>query len=404
MNKKWLRLINLCFVLPQLGLAANPAADLSGLGSKKTEGVTQNPSNYVPRYEGAPKESGTWHGGGLGLPTGIGNAKINDCSTLPLDTDLYKRQECEAINFEAKNRSQRPPFSITPEDSLSKVGKEEMKNPRDRLERHGWMLPPLNADGSIGSQPVESCEPSVHEIPPTYKEEICTSFLGNEKYLCTVANKVTVVPHWKYQCLIINRKESNQTCVRKKINSCESGPQGAGISPNSPNGDMAIKQTYENNGIYSLQFGVIGDNYWTTSYTPYDRSMMFDISDVATLDLFVLQDLIFDDYVLVKINGYQIYAGPKGGSKLEIVVNNQSSFGEKGVDIGLGPIFPLDLKASSVHNGANINLLPYLVVGQNRIDVRTVVGGGGEVALTFKTRMACREVWESSCAGLEARQ
>ena len=194
-------LVPLCVVLPQLalGAAANPAADLSGLGSKKTEGVTQNPSNYVPRYEGAPKESGTWHGGGLGLPTGIGNAKISDCSNLPLDTDLYKRQECEAINFESKNRSERPPFSITSEDPLSKAGKDEMKNPRDRLERHGWMLPPLNADGSIGSQPVESCEPSVHEIPPTYKEEICTSFLGNEKYLCTVANKVTVVPHWKYQ-------------------------------------------------------------------------------------------------------------------------------------------------------------------------------------------------------------
>ncbi len=194
--------------------------------------------------------------------------------------------------------------------------------------------------------------------------------------------------------------------MRKKLNSCESGPQGAGISPNSPNGDIAIKQTYENNGIYSLQFGVIGDNYWKNSYTPYDRSMTFDVSDVASLDLFVLQDLIFDDYVLVKINGHQIYAGPKGGSKLEIIDehNGGNQLSRRGVDIGVGQLFPLDLKASSTHNGVNINLLPYLVVGQNRIDVRTVVGGGGEVALTFKTRMACREVWESSCSGLEARQ
>ena len=135
----------------------------------------------------------------------------------------------------------------------------------------------------------------------------------------------------------------------------------------------------------------------------YTRSMTFDISDVTSLDFFALNDLIYDDYVLVKINGYQIYAGPYGGNQLKIVPLGVQPGNVVQVDDS-SKRYPVDLRRSNVINGANIDLLPYLLVGQNKIEVRTLVGGHGEVALTFKTRMACREIWESSCSGLEARQ
>jgi hypothetical protein len=49
---------------------------------------------------------------GQGQLSGPGVARVTACATLPPEADAYRRQECEAVNFVARNPSLRPAFSI----------------------------------------------------------------------------------------------------------------------------------------------------------------------------------------------------------------------------------------------------------------------------------------------------
>jgi hypothetical protein len=49
---------------------------------------------------------------GQGQLSGPGVARVTACATLPPEVDAYRRQECEAVNFVARNPSLRPAFSI----------------------------------------------------------------------------------------------------------------------------------------------------------------------------------------------------------------------------------------------------------------------------------------------------
>ena len=48
----------------------------------------------------------------MGQLSGPGVAKVTDCSSQAPDADSYRRQECDAVNFVARNPSVRPAFSI----------------------------------------------------------------------------------------------------------------------------------------------------------------------------------------------------------------------------------------------------------------------------------------------------
>jgi hypothetical protein len=86
------------------------------LGSGSNSGVFQgigsgNAASMVPGYGQSASQSQLFQGG-QGQLSGPGVTKVTDCAGQTPDADAYRRQECDAVNFVARNPSVRPAFSI----------------------------------------------------------------------------------------------------------------------------------------------------------------------------------------------------------------------------------------------------------------------------------------------------
>ena len=86
------------------------------LGSGSVGGAFQgigagNATSMVPGY-GQSTSQTQYFQGGMGQLSGPGVGKVMDCSSQAPDADAYRRQECDAVNFVARNPSVRPAFSI----------------------------------------------------------------------------------------------------------------------------------------------------------------------------------------------------------------------------------------------------------------------------------------------------
>ena len=166
------------------------------------------------------------------------------------------------------------------------------------------------------------------------------------------------------------------------------------------------------NGNYALQFGVIGDNYWSGgSGAVFDRSLQFQIKDLSTVTQFMLSNVWYDDYFMVRVNGNLVFNGPFGGSTLTLGSQmcgtaREGRYPCPKVSVGNGALYTPELGTSQA-GAPGVDLRPYLVNGVNTVTTRTIVGGGGESALSIQARMmcpgSCTFSWDNKCASLEAR-
>jgi hypothetical protein len=94
-----------------------------------------------------------------------------------------------------------------------------------------------------------------------------------------------------------------------------------------------------------------------------------------------------------------LFSGPYGGTELSLFSNGK-------VNIGDGVQRNREL-GKSWGAKPNINLIPYLVAGVNKLETITAVGGGGETYITMYARMLCNgpctETWTDQCSALNAR-
>jgi hypothetical protein len=191
---------------------------------------------------------------------------------------------------------------------------------------------------------------------------------------------------------------------------------------------MATSWSPDGAGNYILQFGTTGDDYWFGWGITQDRTLTFTIRDVGIITRFDLTSAFFDDWILVQVNGTNVYVGPYGGDRLQV---NSTPYQDMGYgaqcdfdsvlwwwscndqnQIDLGRFYGKNgcylsndryyCKSTNVQYGANsfgspdlytrwnispkIDLRPYLVNGTNTIFVRVIVGGGGEGAIQMTTR------------------
>lgn len=156
----------------------------------------------------------------------------------------------------------------------------------------------------------------------------------------------------------------------------------------STQSDMAMSWVPGGNGNYSLYLGTIADNYWGGYGAVYDRSMTFNLSSPAILTKFSLAGAWFDDWLHVKINDRNVYVGPYGGDRLDVVNVPYQSCDESGCGISYyqqvqyGPSsFGWPELSRNWGFGLNVDLRPYLRTGQNTIWMRTIVAGRGEGAI-----------------------
>jgi len=160
----------------------------------------------------------------------------------------------------------------------------------------------------------------------------------------------------------------------------------------NPSASASTGDTYVGSGTPGLiSFGSIGDNYWGGGQ--HDRTMTVNIPNPASVSEFKLIRAQFDDWVSLRVNGTWIGTAPYPGDRLELVTQQeQDCNSENGICTSY--------TVNKVRYGANaygwpelgrswdmafdIDLRPYLVAGNNAIQVRTIVGGWGEMWLQFR--------------------
>lgn len=388
--------------------AFNAGKDFANSGKDAAKGKINagTGSEALPYYGTAASETQHFQNG-RNIIGGVGTQKITDCKTYQAGNE-FAQQECDAVNYLSKLPTSRPQYSIDKNTDPLIIGSDSI----------------INNPPSIPGSTTNQCRVETVITPGTFTEETCTE-----------ANAFTT-----------------NKCNRRLIVNCEFDQACAlgGIVPNSWAGDMSSSFTPDGSGNYILQFGTIANDYWPTGV--YDRTLVFDINNVEKVMRFALSYAAFDDWLLVKINDHTVYVGPYGGDRLELIgttiglpVDETGSYCTSGLGQWscrdsqwgggasraysrcTGGVFGqprmcyllnngqvqncancyrnVELKTSWAF-GLNVDLRPYLLEGENKIFMRTIVGGLGEGAIRITTQqqcpMNCTDTWdESECAQLK---
>lgn len=391
------------------------AAELGGLSESVSNNI-QDPTLYVPKYNNEQTGNGDLYGEGELVPIDPGNAKVTGCANNPADPNLYTRQECEGVNFVARNRTIRPNMTVTTRDPIISGNRAITSDPRETLEKFKWIVP-TNADGSFGSLPANACPATTVNTPPIYEDRRCTFYKGSENFLCKAPLKVTVDPQFNYQCQDTLGVNSTEKCSKILNVQCTGGGWNpgcstAGVVPHSAATDFVFTYTHTGDGFYSLEYGAINDDYLHGDKTTgafYDRILNIDIQGIERLDTFKLDNLLWDDWVWMKVNGQSVFLGSPAIDRVEPTAGNeQRCSNRKCIRYGPGPTHVARAeRGRSERAYPNMDLKPLLHNGTNQIWFRVAVGGGGEMYTKFVTRMACpvncTESWNNQCTTLEQR-
>lgn len=230
-------------------------------------------------------------------------------------------------------------------------------------------------DSVVGSIEAEysGCQASTITTPPEYDEEVCTEWRDTERHSCTETRQLT--------------------CVRPV--ECDAG----GIELHTVQGDMRWDYSYP-----ILTLGTISDNIWGGYCAIYDRRTTFNIENINKVAEFTLIRAGFDDWIKITVNGTIVRVGPYGGDRLDVVnVELWNDFFVKRVKYSATGIRGCEL-STSWNQSLNIDIKPYLRTGENTIDMRVIVAGGGEGWMKFRATQYCdcqwSERWNSTCGSL----
>jgi hypothetical protein len=110
--------------------------------------------------------------------------------------------------------------------------------------------------------------------------------------------------------------------------------------------------------------------------------MNFEVEELSQITGFTLVQASFDDWLWVKINNNTVYMGPYPNSGITSIDLSGSKV------LTNAGTYNAEL-AKSWNQYPNINLLPYLVKGNNTIWTRTIVRGGGESFISMNMQRSC---------------
>jgi hypothetical protein len=195
------------------------------------------------------------------------------------------------------------------------------------------------------------------------------------------------VPLDKFIC----QKSLKVSCTR--TSECDYG----GIERGSVASDMALQI---NPGLITI--GSIRDNEWGGRCDIIDRTTTFRAKNIEKIQEFRIIKVGFDDYLQIKVNGRVVYVGPDGGSKLEVVIG-KGWYGQPEKQVFNGINNQACERNTNWVRGVNVDIKPYLVEGNNTIDIRVIVYGWGEGWLQIKAKAQCcapedwKEEWEENC-------
>jgi len=180
-----------------------------GASANVTNGTVQtrvnsfNPTYYS--YSNTAPETALFLGGNGDTFT-AGAGKITACQTGAANPDAFKQQNCDAINFMAKNPSTRPQFTINPSDFASSRAIEASASAM-AASSLGFVSP-----SAVGA--FSGCTTKTVTTPATYTTEVCNDFVGSSSQMCTIGRAVVVNANTNYQCDKTLNAYQTRTCTK----------------------------------------------------------------------------------------------------------------------------------------------------------------------------------------------
>jgi hypothetical protein len=189
--------------------AATPAEQAFSAGQAIAQGASQgtvtgitsgtiantvnafNPNYY--QYSSTAPQAGLFLGGnGDTLSAGVG--KVTACKSGASNPDPFLQQNCDAINFMAKNPSTRPQFAINPNDPNIVKSKAIQANPATLAANSLGFANPSAVGAFTG------CTNTTATTPATYTTEVCNDYMSIASQTCTVGRTIIVNANNDYQC------------------------------------------------------------------------------------------------------------------------------------------------------------------------------------------------------------
>lgn len=162
------------------------------LGTSQVDSVfnkakTGEGKEAIPKYGTAAPEQGFFLGGKGSLsPHGV--TKLNTCAGAAPGGDPMANQECEAVNFLAKNPQVRPQMPLSPNDPLFALHDQVSKDPCAIL-----------GPGYCDEEETQCVEVS-ETVPAQYSVETCSDIKELSQPQCVMGKKIEIDKDANYQC------------------------------------------------------------------------------------------------------------------------------------------------------------------------------------------------------------
>lgn len=382
----------------------------SSLNPSVTRGITtQGGQDTVPTYGADPSQK-QYFQGGIQTPVGPGTDRVAGCTG---QDDL----ECQAVNLMKQGPLTRPQFDLK-NDPLVARAKALNKNP-------------TSVTGDIFTS-YETCTKSIRELAPVFETQICNEFAFTEDKTCSMGQNVVIDPDYIYKCIETIQSQANATCtlgrvvnVDAKYNyQCDTNQgqlnnytcnkilvvqcegQGGGNCANSGIVPGSVGIT---NGTYSFTFDgttMTLINTITAVNSVTQATFAFQITGKERIQNFRITAMHSDNWVGLRVNG--VYIGTH--SRAFGGFNTSSDRLEmSGMQVYYAPgQWSSPEQGINFYSAVDFDLRPYLVEGQNFINMYVVNGGGagyGRVYITAQQYCArnCWDTWDNQCASFEQR-
>jgi hypothetical protein len=331
-----------------------------------------NSTANVPNYTNNPPET-QYYSAGKKPINGDGEQKKADCKNYVANS-AYSQQECDVINYLSNLATSAPKFVIDPTT--------------DPVIVHSKRVVGDAVADVVGN--VSTCHVETKTVDATYIIKSCTQSPGVDSVSCS---KVLTV-----ECGLTP------------------GYSNGGIIESTIHADATMTYAHDQFGGFQFNFGEVQDNIWDC-HCIHVMTMTFDVKDRNQINNFVLTHARYDDYLVITLNGHDVFYGPHDPSYWEIY-NCRSDFQLFDPDFGMYTpggyedddprcypkvIYPGwgDLR-KNWDETLGQDLLSYLITGTNTLTLTVISDGGGEGGIEFHTTLykseACTDTWQDGCA------
>lgn len=372
--------------------------------NKIMDSMSDQNAKDAPLYNANPPQKSSYGAASL---FDVGSGRINSCRTSTGTGSRIADQECEAVNFLAKNPENRVRFNLNPSDPAVLASRGHANSAAGMLD--------LVSGG-------QACTDRTTTTPAERTSETCAEYVPVEEKSCTVGQRVDVNADSNFQCDVTYKAYETLKCERRLTVSCEA-PAGncaaGGLRPGSAvvtdgTGDVKWDGTHL----------TLSNKHNRTNVTT-SATVAFEIDDVSRMTTFMVDSLTSDNWVAIRINGtmvgvhsrhfggnfwrytntfevrqvtscIELESGPQCGTETQVV------YGPGPNDYG-----PPETRTFAVSNPA-VNLLPYLVNGRNTLIAYNVNGGNVaevnvQILANQRCPTTCTDGWTDNCGALRAR-